>query len=80
MPEQEVYRRFINWLNQTWWGLSEADELMPLIMARYTLNDTFFEQCSKKIDCLKFNQKNFLYILDHSECFFYNPFIKNGNL
>ena len=136
MSEQEVYRRFINWLNQTWWGLPEADELMPLIMARYTpeeaapltgmpfsgknleelaemkgmdpveldpqlhelakkgivfrtergetvcysLNDTFFEQCSKKIDCLKFNQKNSLYILDHSECFLYNPFIKNGNL
>ena len=36
MSEQEVYRRFINWLNQTWWGLPEADELMPLIMARYT--------------------------------------------
>ena len=36
MSEKEVYRRFINWLNQTWWGLPEADELMPLIMARYT--------------------------------------------
>jgi formate hydrogenlyase subunit 6/NADH:ubiquinone oxidoreductase subunit I len=36
MSEKEIYRRFINWLKQTWWGLPESDELMPLIMARYT--------------------------------------------
>jgi hypothetical protein len=36
----------------------------------------FSLKCPKKIDCLKFNQKNSLYMLDHSECFFYNPFTK----
>ncbi|NVM25534.1 MAG: 4Fe-4S binding protein [Desulfobacterales bacterium] len=36
MSEKEIYGRFIDWMNQTWWGLPEADELMPLIMARYT--------------------------------------------
>ena len=36
VPEYEVYLRFIDWLKQTWWNLPEADELMPLMMARYT--------------------------------------------
>jgi NAD-dependent dihydropyrimidine dehydrogenase PreA subunit len=36
MSEQEVYQRLMDWLKQTWWGLPEADELMPLIMAEYT--------------------------------------------
>jgi len=36
MSEKEIYRRFISWLKQTWWGLPESNELMPLIMARYT--------------------------------------------
>lgn len=36
MSEQEVYLRFIDWLRQTWWDLPEADELVPLMMARYT--------------------------------------------
>ena len=36
MAEQKVYRCFINWLKETWWGLPESNELMPLIMARYT--------------------------------------------
>ena len=36
MSEQEVYQRFIDWLRQGWWDLPEADELMPLMMARYT--------------------------------------------
>ena len=36
MSEQEVYQRLIDWLNQGWWQLPEADELMPLMMARYT--------------------------------------------
>jgi len=26
----------MDWLRQTWWGLPEAEELMPLIMAQYT--------------------------------------------
>ena len=36
MSEQEVYLRFIDWLKQTWWDLPEADELVPLMMTRYT--------------------------------------------
>ncbi len=35
MSEQEVYASFITWLKQTWWGLPEADELVPFIMATY---------------------------------------------
>lgn len=36
MSEQEVYQRLIDWLRQSWWGLPEADELMPLIMVTCT--------------------------------------------
>jgi len=36
MSDREIYERLIDWLNQAWWKLPEADELMPLIMARYT--------------------------------------------
>ncbi|MBL7209087.1 MAG: winged helix-turn-helix transcriptional regulator [Dehalococcoidia bacterium] len=36
MSDQEVYERFMDSLKQSWWGLPEADELAPLIMATYT--------------------------------------------
>ena len=36
MSDQEIYQRFIDWLKQSWWGLPEADELRPLIIATYT--------------------------------------------
>jgi len=36
VSQGEVYSRFVDWLRQTWWGLPEGDELMPLIKARYT--------------------------------------------
>ena len=36
MTDQEIYERFMEWLKQTWWGLPEADELVPLVMATYT--------------------------------------------
>jgi len=36
MSEQEIYQRFMDWLKQTWWGLPEADELVPLVMTTYT--------------------------------------------
>lgn len=36
MSGQEIYGHFIDWLRQTWYGLPEADELMPLMMATYT--------------------------------------------
>jgi hypothetical protein len=36
MIQEEVYSRFIDRLRQTWWGLPEGDELMPLINATYS--------------------------------------------
>jgi len=36
MTEQEIYEGFMDSLKQSWWGLPEADELVPLIMATYT--------------------------------------------
>ena len=36
MSDQEVYRRFIKWLDKAWWGLPESDHLMPTIKAFYT--------------------------------------------
>ncbi|MFC1913016.1 4Fe-4S binding protein [Chloroflexota bacterium] len=36
MSDQETYRRFIDWLKQSWWGLPEAQELLPLLKATYT--------------------------------------------
>jgi Na+-translocating ferredoxin:NAD+ oxidoreductase RNF subunit RnfB len=39
MPEEEIYQRFIDWLRTGWWDLPEAEELMPLIRARYSVED-----------------------------------------
>ena len=39
MKEEEIYKNFIDWLRTAWWDLPEADELMPLIKARYTAED-----------------------------------------
>jgi len=36
MSEQEIYQGFIDWLKQTWYGLPEADDLVPLIQATCT--------------------------------------------
>ncbi|MCP4668135.1 MAG: hypothetical protein GY849_17435, partial [Deltaproteobacteria bacterium] len=36
MSDKEIYTRFIEWLNKTWWGLPESEHLMPTIMAFYT--------------------------------------------
>ena len=36
MDQKDIYRQFIDWLNQTWWGLPPADELLPLIQTCYT--------------------------------------------
>ncbi|MBW1790241.1 MAG: 4Fe-4S binding protein, partial [Deltaproteobacteria bacterium] len=33
------YQRFIDWLKTGWWDLPEAVELMPLIKARYSVED-----------------------------------------
>ena len=36
MSGQEVYVRFIEWLNRAWWGLPKSEHMMPTIMAFYT--------------------------------------------
>lgn len=36
MSDQEVYIRFIEWLNKAWWTLRESEHLLPSIMAFYT--------------------------------------------
>jgi electron transport complex protein RnfB len=33
---REIYARLIDWLKKMWWDLPEADELVPLMMERYT--------------------------------------------
>jgi len=42
MSDEETYRNFIDWLGSTWWGLPEAEELLPLIKARYTAEEAAF--------------------------------------
>ncbi len=39
MDEQQIYREFITWLKQSWYDLPESDELLPMIMAAYSLQD-----------------------------------------
>lgn len=34
--EKEIYRAFIEWMKNTWYGLPDSVELEPLMMARYT--------------------------------------------
>lgn len=36
MSQQEIYEGLISWLQKTWYGLPEADELRPLLKATYT--------------------------------------------
>lgn len=36
MSEQELYMRFVEWLNKAWWGLPESEHLMPTVKAFYT--------------------------------------------
>ena len=42
MTEQEIYEKFIEWLGKTWWELPESEHLMPLIQARYSIEDAKF--------------------------------------
>ena len=55
MSEHQGYSRFINWLRETWWGLPKADELMPLIMARYTLEEALGLPISAELGKFKAN-------------------------
>jgi len=36
MSDQDVYIKFIDWLNKTWWMLPDSEHLLPSIMAFYT--------------------------------------------
>ena len=42
MSEREIYHNFISWLGKTWWGLPESDQLVPLIQARYSVEEAAF--------------------------------------
>jgi formate hydrogenlyase subunit 6/NADH:ubiquinone oxidoreductase subunit I len=42
MSDQEIYQKFIAWLGKTWWGLPDSAHLMPLIQARYTVEEAEF--------------------------------------
>ena len=36
METEDVYGRFMAWLKQSWYGVSQPEEALPLIRARYT--------------------------------------------
>ncbi len=42
MSELAIYQSFVAWLGKTWWGLPESDQLLPLIKARYTVEEAAF--------------------------------------
>jgi ferredoxin len=39
MTDEQIYQEFIDWLKTGWWDLPAAVELMPLIRARYSVQD-----------------------------------------
>ena len=42
MSEEEIYQNFVDWLGKTWWGLTPSELLMPLMKARYTVEEAAF--------------------------------------
>ena len=40
--DKDIYVQFIDWLNKTWWELTESNEMMPLIMAHFTEEEAAF--------------------------------------
>lgn len=40
--DSEIYKRFIDWMRQTWVQLPDADELMPMMMTLYTPDEAAF--------------------------------------
>ena len=42
MREEEIYQNFVDWLGKTWWGLTPSEMLMPLMKARYTVEEAAF--------------------------------------
>ncbi len=39
MSDEKIFRNFIEWLNRTWYKVPDADELLPLLKARYTRSE-----------------------------------------
>ncbi len=42
MTEKKVYADFMEWLSQSWYGLPESEELLPLIKARFSEEEASF--------------------------------------
>ena len=42
MSDEAIYKGLIEWLNQAWFKLPEADELIPFLKARYTPEEAEF--------------------------------------
>ena len=38
MSEEEIYRLFIEWMKKSWYGLPEAEEMIPLIINFLEMN------------------------------------------
>jgi hypothetical protein len=36
MSDEKIYEQFIDWVDHTWWQLTESEHLMPLIKTNYT--------------------------------------------
>lgn len=42
MANEEIYRRFINWLSDTWWQLTDSEVLLPMITSYVTPEEAGF--------------------------------------
>jgi ferredoxin len=42
MTEEEIYGSFVSWMKKTWWGLPEAPEMLPAVVAGYTPEEARF--------------------------------------
>ncbi|MBW2063184.1 MAG: 4Fe-4S binding protein [Deltaproteobacteria bacterium] len=42
MSDQEIYKKFIEWLGNTWWELTESEHLMPTVTSYITPEDAAF--------------------------------------
>ncbi|MFC1734637.1 ATP-binding protein [Candidatus Hydrogenedentota bacterium] len=42
MSDERIFGDFIEWLNQTWFKVPDAEELLPLLRARYTQEEAEF--------------------------------------
>jgi hypothetical protein len=42
MSETEIYDRFVEWLQTSWFGVPESEHMMPTVQAQYTLEEAEF--------------------------------------